>query len=135
MKSAEAVMRSQPEIPLTVFQNCLNPIIRQAVLRCESREGPSASVQLVEAVPSANPKQSLPVFPDSIHTVVAQAANVMGVMAIDGELLRLGVKTNQSGKRRQPQDSSSILEYGPYFVGQTLGIVGIVPIGLEPSRL
>src|SRR5688500_15633449 len=128
MKSAEAVMRSQPEIPLTVLQDCLNPIIRQAVLRCESREGPSASVQLVEAVPSANPQQSLPVFPDSVHAVVAQAARVLGVMAIDGELLRLGVKPSKSRKRRQPQDSSSVLEYGPYFVGQTLGIVWIAPI-------
>ena len=107
-------MRSQPEIPLTVFQNCLNGVIGQAVLRCESREGPPASVELIETVRGANPQPSLPVLPDGIHTVVAQAARVLGVMAIDGELLRLGVKPIQSRMRPQPQDSSPVLEYGLY---------------------
>src|SRR6188474_2046860 len=103
-------MCSQPEVPLTIFQNGLNGVIRHAVLRRERCESPPASVQLIEAVSGTNPQVSLAVLQNSIHSVVAQAVSVLGVMAIDGEPFRLGVKPIQSRMSRQPQDSSTVLE-------------------------
>src|SRR5678815_3314256 len=110
MKLAEAVVSAQPEIPLTIFQNGLDGVIRQAILRRASRESPPASVQLIEAVSGTNPQISLAVLQNSIHSVVAQAVGVLGVGAIHGEPFRLGVKPIQSRMSRQPQDSSTVLE-------------------------
>ena len=103
MKLREAVVRAQPEIPLIVFQNRLDRVVGQAVSGREAREafrgcGPFGSGRPGYAIQRVPFRSSQMAFTWSW----LRLARILGVVAVNQELLRCTVEPVQSVQRPQP---------------------------------
>src|SRR5262245_6907411 len=92
MESNEANVHRQPEITLSIFENCSNKSIWQTVFPRENREGPRGSVKDFKACEGADPKVSLTILVDGRHTIVGCRLKAGFDMLIHRELICVTVE-------------------------------------------
>src|SRR5262245_53973392 len=92
MELNEATVRGQPQIALLIIENPPKCCIWETVFLGENREGSQAPIKRLKACEGADPQRSLAILAYGAHAIVGRRLEKPRVVAINGELICLGVK-------------------------------------------